>query len=71
LDNLSSNATLVNADGTTAILAPLGSPYISVSLGGDEILRPHETKTVKLEFADPSGQSIDYNTRVLDVVPTP
>ena len=29
LDNLSSNATLFNADGTTAVLAPLGNPYVS------------------------------------------
>src|SRR5262249_12809999 len=27
LDNLSAGATLANADGTTSVLAPLGSPY--------------------------------------------
>ena len=30
LDNLSTNATLANADGTTEVLAPLGSPCIKV-----------------------------------------
>ena len=71
LDNLSPNATLLNADGTSAVLAPLGSPYVQVNVGGDSILRPHETKTVLLEFLDQTSGAIDYTTRVLDVVPTP
>ena len=71
LDNLSTNAALANADGTTAVLAPLGSPYVSVPVGGDGILRPHEVKTVHLEFLDPSGDPITYATRVLDVTPVP
>jgi len=71
LDNLSANATLSNADGTTAVLAPLGSPYVSVPVGGDGILHPHEVKTVHLEFLDPSGDPITYVTRVLDVTPAP
>jgi hypothetical protein len=74
LDNLSTNATLVNADGTTALLAPLGSPYVKVRIGGgdgDGVLSPNETRTVKLEFFDPSGGAITYDTRVLDVTPAP
>jgi hypothetical protein len=71
LDNLSPNATLLNADGTTSVLAPLGSPYVNVPVGGDDVLRPHETKTVILQFADPSGAPISYDARVLNVVPTP
>ena len=71
LDGLSANATLSNADGTTAVLAPLGSPYVSVPVGGDGILRPHENKTVHLEFLDPSGDPISYAARVLDVTPVP
>jgi hypothetical protein len=71
LDNLSADATLFNADGATAVLAPLGSPYVSVSVGGDGILHPHEVKTVHLEFLDPSGDPITYATRVLDVTPAP
>jgi hypothetical protein len=71
LDNLSSDATLFNAAGTTANYAPLGSPYVSVNLGGDNVLSPGETAVVYLEFADPSRGGITYSTRVLDSVPTP
>ncbi|HEX4646961.1 MAG TPA: hypothetical protein VH598_15265, partial [Verrucomicrobiae bacterium] len=71
LDNLSANATLLNAAGTTAVLAPLGSPYVSVNLGSDGILGPYETKVVTLEFLDPSGAAITYGTRVLSVTPAP
>jgi hypothetical protein len=71
LDTLSANATLANPDGTTAVLAPLGSPYVSVPVGGDGILRPHEAKTVQLEFFDSTGDPINYTTRVLDVTPAP
>jgi len=70
LDNLS-NGTLLNADGTTAVLAPLGSPYVSVPVGGDGVLRPHETKTVKFQFHDPSNAAISYNASVLNVTPAP
>jgi hypothetical protein len=70
LDNLSANATLLDADGTTAVLAPLGSPYISIDRG-NSTFGPHETRTVQLEFANPSRQSISYDTRVLSVVPAP
>ena len=71
LDNLSSNATLLNADGTTAVLAPLGDPYVSVPLGGDGILRPWESKSVELEFADPTAAAVTFDTRVLNVTPAP
>jgi phosphatidylinositol-3-phosphatase len=70
LDNLSANATLLNADGTTAVLPPLGSPYIGIDRG-NSTFGPHATRTVQLEFADPSRQGINYDTRVLSVVPTP
>jgi hypothetical protein len=71
LDNLSSNATLLNADGTTAVLAPLGDPYVSVPLGGDGILRPWESKSVVLEFSDPTAAAVTFDTRVLNVTPAP
>jgi hypothetical protein len=71
VDNLSANATLLGAAGTTAALAPLGSPYVLVDLGGDGLLRPHETKTVQLHFADPTGADVTFDTRVLPVTPTP
>jgi hypothetical protein len=70
LDNLT-NGTLLNADGTTALLAPLGSPYVSVSFGDDGVLRPHESKTVRLQFLDPGSAAISYTARVLNVTPAP
>ena len=71
LDNLTPGATLVNADGTSSVLAPLDSPYVSVAVGGDGILRPHETKSVVLQFSDLGGGAIDYTPRVLSVTPAP
>ncbi|HWY74874.1 MAG TPA: alkaline phosphatase family protein [Verrucomicrobiae bacterium] len=86
LDNLSSNATLVNSGGLkTTILAPVSSPYVSVSLnnrgfGGlefgpvanlENILLPYQSTTVTLEFLNPSGDAITYTPRVLSVTPTP
>jgi uncharacterized repeat protein (TIGR02543 family) len=62
LDNLSSNATLANATGTTDALAPpAGSPYINASTN----LAPGQAITVTLQFTDPSRGAISYTTRVL------
>jgi hypothetical protein len=71
LDHLSTNATLVNSDGTTAVLSPLGSPYVTVNLGGDKVLRPNQTAKATLDFLNPSGDAITYETRVLEVTPAP
>jgi len=71
LDNLSPNVTLLNADGSTSLLAPLGSPFVRVSLGEDGVLRPHETRAVKLQFLDTSNSAISYNARVLNITPAP
>jgi hypothetical protein len=71
LDDLGPNATLLNSDGTTAVLAPLGSPYVGVPVGGDDVLRPHEGRFVMLEFDDPSNGAIGYDTRLLSVTPAP
>jgi hypothetical protein len=76
LDNLSSNVTLLNADATTSVLAPLGSPAIQVNGGGhgdrdDNVLRPNQSEKITLEYLDPSAAPITYNARVLNVVPAP
>lgn len=70
LDNLTAGVTLSNADGATSVLSPLGSPYISVPVHNGALL-PHESTAVTLQFSDPSAAAIDYNARVLSVVPTP
>ncbi len=71
LDNLSANATLVNASGTTANFPPLGSPYVGVNIGGDNLLSPGETATFYLDFSDPTRGAINYNARILSGTPTP
>jgi len=71
LDNLSANASLYNAAGTTANFPPLGSPYIGVNVGGDNVLSPGETATVTLEFTDPTRGAINYIARVLSGMATP
>ncbi len=70
LDNLSPNATLNNADGTTAVLAPLGSPYVQVNLDGNT-LAPGDSAVAQLDFTDVTLQPISYTTRVLPVTPVP
>lgn len=62
LDALSSNATLFNATGTTALRAPLGSPYLDLSASS---LAPGSAVTLTLEFTNPTNARISYNTRVL------
>jgi hypothetical protein len=61
LDNLSVNATLLNASGTTQWLVPLGSPYVNAANG----LAPGGSVTLGLQFADPTNAAITYTTRVL------
>jgi hypothetical protein len=71
LDNLSGNASLANAEGTTSVLAPLGSPYLTVPIAGTGLLGPNESRTVTLEFAVTSSAPITYDTRLLAVLPAP
>jgi hypothetical protein len=71
LDNLSANATLFNAAGTTVNYPPLGSPYVSVNLGGDGVLSPGESAVATLEFVNPTRGGITYTARLLAGPPTP
>lgn len=77
LDNLSTNAALLNAQGLTTVLAPLGSPYVKVAPfsfdgeGGQGFLLPGQSAIVLLEFLDASDTDITYDTRVLSVAPAP
>ena len=71
VDNLSSNATLLNGAGVTQVLAPLGSPYVAVTLDHGTTLAPGDSAVAQLLFSDPSGAPITYSTRVLAVTPTP
>ena len=71
LDDLSAGVTLLNADGSSSVLSPLGSPYISVPQRGESVLGAGETRSVTLQFSNPSGEPIIYTPRVLSVVPAP
>jgi len=72
LDNLSPGVSVDGADGTTSVLAPLGSPYLQIGDAGDDnVIHPHQTIVVKLNFLSTSSGPIDYTTRVLPVTPTP
>jgi len=77
LDNLTPNVILENSGGLmTANLAPLGSPYARVAVrdndgDSDDVLRPHQSVTVNLEFLNPTGAPITYTPRVLSVTPQP
>jgi hypothetical protein len=62
LDNLSTNASLFNASGTTSCAAPLGSPYIITSTAS---LAPGATVSAVLQFANPTKAATTYATRVL------
>ena len=64
LDNLSANAHLSNATGTTTLVPPIGSPYITVVPQGG-MLAPGASVSVNLQFVDPSFAPISYNTTVL------
>jgi hypothetical protein len=72
LDNLSANGSLVDADGTNSVLAPLGSPYVQIGEAGDDnVIHPHQTRVVKLDFLGTTSAPITYSTRLLPVIPTP
>ncbi len=60
LDGLSGNASLFGAASVTSTLAPLGSPFLDVDPGGNDILSPGESITVVLEFVNPADTAIDY-----------
>ncbi|HWA29022.1 MAG TPA: ExeM/NucH family extracellular endonuclease [Lacunisphaera sp.] len=64
-DNLSSNATLYGATGFTSVVTPLGSAYVDLNIGADNVLSPGETVTRVVEFTNPSNQGISYSNRVL------
>lgn len=59
LDNLSSNVTLANLDGTNSG----GAPYVTLNTGGDG-LAPGESTSILLQFSNPTFQSITYKPAV-------
>lgn len=62
LDRLGTGTALTNAIGVTAAVAPLGSPYLNVGVGG---LGAGQSATLRLQFTNPGNAGISYTTRVL------
>lgn len=61
-DNLSSNAQLFNATGSTdSLMAPAGSPYLDAAVN----LAPGQSITLNNQFTNPTKAAISYSTRVL------
>ena len=61
VDNLSSNATLFGAAGTTSLLAPIGSSFVTLPVS---TLNAGQSVTVALEFVNPSNGKITYTPRL-------
>jgi uncharacterized protein YjiK len=70
LENVSANASLTNASGTTTALPPLGSPYVLVpgSSGG---LSAGASLNVVVQFDNPTNSAITYSPRVVNGVAAP
>lgn len=65
VDALSANVALLGAAGVTAVVAPLGSRYVTVDVGADAVLSPGETTTVVVNFSNPINRPVNYVTRAL------
>jgi hypothetical protein len=63
LDSLKPGVKLVNRTGTTANLAPTGSPYIDIALAGN-VLAAGQSVSVVLEFDSPTS-AIPYTARAV------
>ena len=61
LRNLSGNAALANASGSTSVMQPAGTPYVEINGGS---LGPGQSVTLTLEFNNPTNQAITYDARV-------
>jgi hypothetical protein len=61
LANLSSDATLTNATGTTACFKPLNSPFVTFATAG---LAAGASKTVTLDYDDPTQGAIAFTPQV-------
>ena len=65
LDALSSGVTLIGPAGSTACSTPMGSPYIDVPVGPDNVLSRGERVILELAFQNPQGSAIAFTPRLL------
>lgn len=68
-DNLTAGTTLVNASGTTKTIAPIGSPYRTVSPGANNGLAAGARQIVDVAFLQRRGRP-NFSVRVLSGVTT-
>ncbi len=61
LDNLSANAAVFGAAGTTTLLAPIGSSFVTLPVS---TLNAGQSVTVALEFTNPTNGKISYTPRL-------
>ncbi len=61
LDNLSANAAVFGAAGTTTLLAPIGSSFVTLPVG---TLNAGQSVTVAMEFTNPTNGKISYTPRL-------
>jgi hypothetical protein len=66
LDNLSSNASLLNSSGNTLCSSgvPLHHAFVNLNIPANT-LEPGQSAAFELHFGNPSQQAITYSTRVL------
>jgi hypothetical protein len=70
VDQLTRKVQVRHRAGRTLHAAPLGSPYVLLSLNNN-MLGTGATQTLVLTFSNPLGRKIRYNLRVLDGVGQP
>ena len=61
LDNLSANASLYGTNGTTTLLAPIGSSFVTLPVTN---INAGQSVTGTLEFVNPTNAKITYTPRV-------
>lgn len=61
VDNLAQGVTLAKTSGSTGLMLPADSPYIST----DRSLAPGRSVSFKLQFANVGNDGVAYDTRVL------
>jgi hypothetical protein len=71
LDGLSRKIKLRGRAGVAAGQAPLGSPFMAISMGGANVFSAGATLTVLLEFSNPLGRHLLYLPRLLAGAGTP
>jgi hypothetical protein len=65
LDGLPRSVKLINASGVTRTVAPLGSPFIFISLGSSSQIASGGSVSTDLSFSAKSARAIRYTPRVL------